>query len=188
MNSDQVKAVIASYWRYIRQCPVIALEVNYLSPYSGARAQMADVLAVDKNRFLIETEVKVTIADLKRDAKKAKHREFRDGRLGCIARYFYFAVPKGIANEASLICDELYPYAGVLGTDGLDKYGVEIYRNAKPLAGERLRYPQVLRLIFSQSSTVCRLAKKVEELLRVQKNLEAQLKEYHDMERLKHGK
>lgn len=26
MNSDQIKAVVASYWRYVRQCPVIALE------------------------------------------------------------------------------------------------------------------------------------------------------------------
>lgn len=34
ITSDQVKAIIASYWRYLRQCPVIALEVNAnLSPY-----------------------------------------------------------------------------------------------------------------------------------------------------------
>jgi len=182
MTSDQIKAVVASYWRYIRQCPVIALEVNSnLSSYSGE--EMADVLAVDKNRMLIETEVKVTLADLRRDAKKAKHRDFREGR--CAAHCFYFAVPKGIANEARLICDELYPYAGVLATNGLDEYGVQIYRNPKPLAGKRLTYPQALRLIFNQSSTVCRLAKKVEELLRVQKNLEGHLKEYRDIERLK---
>jgi len=182
MNSDQIKAVIASYWRYIRQCPVIALEVSSnLSSYSGE--EMADVLALDKNRCLIETEVKVSLADLKRDAKKAKHGYFREGR--CVARYFYFAVPKGIANEARLICDDDFPYAGVLSTNGLDEYGVEIYRRPKPLAGKRLTYSQALRLIFNQSSTVCRLAKKVEELLRVQKNLQAQLKEYRDMERLK---
>lgn len=180
MIADQIKAVIASYWRYVRQCPVIALEVNSnLSSYSG---EMADVLAVDKNRFLIETEVKVSLADLRRDAKKKKHRDFRDNR--CATRHFYFAVPRDIANDAKLICDDLYPYAGVLGTNGLDEYGVEIYRNARPLAGKRLRYGQVLRIIFSQSSTVCRLATRVKELLRVQKNLEAQLKEYRDRERL----
>ena len=186
LNSDTIKAIVAAYWRYIRQCPVIALEVNSnLSSYSGE--EMADVLAVDKSRFLIETEVKVTLADLKRDAKKAKHRDFRENRLRCVARLFYFAVPRDIANDAKLICDDLFPYAGILGTNGLDEYGVEIYRNPKPLAGKRLAYPQALRLIFSQSSTVCRLAKKVEELLRVQKNLETQLKEYRDMERLLKG-
>jgi len=183
MNSEeQLKAVIASYWRYVRQCPVIALEVSHnLSAYAEERA---DVLAVDKNRFLIETEVKVTLADLKRDAMKSKHRAFRESLPRVVARHFYFAVPKDIANKARPICTDLYPYAGVLGTNGTDEYGVVIYRQAKFLSGKRLTYPQVLRIIFNQSGTVCRLAKKVEELTRVQRNLEAQLKEYRDMERL----
>jgi len=71
-----------------------------------------------------------------------------------------------------------------LASNGLDEYGVEVYHNAKPLAGKKLAYPQVLRIIFNQSSTVCRLSKKVEELLGVQENLNAQLKEYRDMKRL----
>lgn len=183
ITADSIKAVIASYWRYVRQCPVIALEVNSnLSSYSDG--ERADVLAVDKNRFLIETEVKVTLADLRRDAAKIKHRGFREGLPSLVARHFYFAVPKDIANDTKLICDSLYPYAGVLGVNSLDEYEVEIYHNPKPLAGKRLTYSQALRFTFSQSGTVCRLAKKVEELLRVQKNLEAQLKEYRDMERL----
>lgn len=183
MTADQVKAVIAAYWRYVLQCPVIALEVNSnLSPYSDG--ERADVLAVNKNRFLVETEVKVTLADLKRDAQKEKHRAFREDRLKYAARHLYFAVPKDIANDARVICDNYYPYVGLLATNGLNEYGVEIYRNPNPLAGERLTYSQILRIVFNQSSTVCRLAKKVEELLRVQKNLETQLKEYRDMEKL----
>jgi hypothetical protein len=177
VNSDQIKAIIASYWRYIRQCSVIALEVNSnLSSYSGE--EMADVLAVDKNRYLIETEVKISLADLRRDIEKEKHRDFSEGRPTCVARYFYFAVPQNLANVARLICDELYPYAGVLGVNGLDEYGVAIYRKPEPLAGKKLTFARVLRIVFNQSSTVCRLAKKVEELLRIQKNLETQLKEY----------
>lgn len=187
MTSEQIKAVIASYWRYVRQCPVIALEVSHnLSVFAGA--ERADVLAVNKNRFLIETEVKVTLADLRRDAEKIKHRDFRDAQPRIVARHFYFAVPREIANEARLICDDLFPYAGLLGTNGEDEWGVEIYRYPKPLAGKRLTYSQALRLIFSQSSTVCRLAKKTEELLRIQKNLEAQVKEYRDMKRLMEGR
>ncbi|GAJ19736.1 unnamed protein product, partial [marine sediment metagenome] len=96
MNSEQVKAIIASYWRYVRQCPVIALEVSHnLSAY--ADEERADVLAVDKDRFLIETEVKLTLADLRRDAKKLKHRDFREKQLRCVARYFYFAVPRAMS-------------------------------------------------------------------------------------------
>jgi len=186
VSSDQIKAVIASYWRYVRQCPVIALETNSnLSSYAGE--EKADVMAVDSERYLIETEVKLNLADMKRDIKKAKHRDFRENRMRTVARYFYFAVPKSIANEAVLLCDNFFPYAGVLGSDGGSEWLVRSYRQPQPLAGKRLTYSQALRLIFSQSSTVCRLAKKVEELLRVQKNLQAQLKEYRDMKRLENG-
>ena len=182
ITSDQIKAIVASYWRYVRQCPVIALEVNSnLGSYSGE--EMADVLTVDKNRYLIETEVKITLADLKRDVKKSKHRNFQ-ANCHCVARHFYFAVPREIANDAKFICDDFYPYAGVLATDGLSEWNVEIYRKPRPLAGKRLTYSQALRLIFNQSGTVCRLAKKVDDLLRVQKNLHAQLKEYRDREKL----
>jgi hypothetical protein len=187
MTSEQIKAVIASYWRYVKQCPVIALEANSdLSSYSGA--EMADVLAVNKNRFLIETEVKISLADLKRDAGKSKHRHFREGWFKYPTHHFYFATPKDIANAAKLICDDLFPYAGVLGTDGLNELGVIVYRNPKQLARKKLTYPQILRLIFSQSGTVCRLSRKVDDLLRVQKNLSDQLKEYRDREKLEGGK
>ena len=181
-NSHQIKAAIASYWRYVRQCPIVALEVNFnLSSFSGE--EMADVLAVDDNHFLIETEIKVTLADLRRDARKKKHQKFLENRRD-VTRYFYFAVPRDIANEAKLICDNLFPYAGVLSVNGTDEYEVQVYRQAKQLAGTKLDEEQKLRINYNQSSTVCRLAKKVDELTRVQRNLEAQLKVYRDMERL----
>ena len=181
-NSNQIKAVIASYWRYVRQCPIVALEVNFnLSSFSGE--EMADVLAVDDNHFLIETEIKVALADLRRDARKKKHRKFLENRRG-VTRYFYFAVPRDIANEVKLICDNLFPYAGVLSVNGTDEYEVQVYRRAKQLAGTELGEEQKLRINYNQSSTVCRLAKKVDELTRIQRNLEAQLKVYRDMERL----
>ena len=185
MTAEEIKAVVASYWRYVKQCPVVALEVDYnLETYSGG--ERADVLAVNKNRFLIETEVKVTLADLKRDAKKKKHRGFSSRfPVRGITKYFYFAVPQDIANDAKLICADTYPYAGVLALNSLNELLIMVYREAKPLTSKRLTYPQVLRIIFSQSSTVCRLATKVGELTRIQKSLNTQLKEYQDIEKLK---
>lgn len=183
MKSEQLKAIIASYWRYIMQCPVVALEVSSsLSSYSDD--ERADILAVNKKRLLIETEIKVSLGDLRRDHKKMKHRAFRNGGSRYIARYFYFAVPRDIANDVKLICDDLYPYAGILGFDGSNEYGVVSYRNPKPLAGKRLSLPQALRLTFGQSATVCRLANKVWELTRDLERKERQLKEYRDWERL----
>ena len=180
ITADQIKANIASYWRYVKQCPVVALEVNsQLGEWTG---EAADVLAVNKNRYLIETEVKVSMSDLKRDVRKRKHIAFRAGHS--VTRYFYFAVPIDIANNAKDICADLYPYAGILGTNGLDEYGVKVYRQAKPLSGKKLNYSRVLRIIYGQSSTVCRFARQIEELLRVQKDLHDQLKYYKDMEKL----
>ena len=183
MNSDQIKAIIASYWRYVMQCPVVALEVSS-SLRSYSNDERADILAVNKNRLLIETEVKVSLGDLRKDRKKSKHLAFRNGGTRYPARYFYFAVPREIANDAKIICDDFFPYAGILGSDGSNEFGVQLYRTAKPLAGKKLTFPQALRMAFGQSATVCRLAKKVEELIRVQRNLEATLKEYRDRERL----
>ncbi len=183
MNSEHLKAITASYWRYVMQCPVVALEVSSsLSSYSDD--ERADILAINKNRFLIETEVKVSLGDLRRDYKKSKHRAYTSGGSRYPARYFYFAVPKEIANDAKIICDDLYPYAGILGSDGSNEYGVQLYRKAKPLAGKRLTFPQALRMAFGESATVCRLANKVSELTRVLERKEQELKEYRDMKRL----
>lgn len=193
MNSEQLKAIIASYWRYVMQCPVVALEVSSsLSSYSDD--EKADVMAVDKRRLLIETEVKVSLRDLRRDHKKIKHRAFSsDGRYPHSdfdegarypVAYFYFAVPREIANDAKLICDDLYPYAGILGSDGSNEFGVQLYRKAKPLAGKKLTFPQALRMAFGQSATVCRLANKVSELTRVLERRDKELKEYRDLKKL----
>ncbi|GAJ06471.1 unnamed protein product [marine sediment metagenome] len=186
MNSEQLKAIITSYWRYVMQCPVVALEVSSsLSSYSDD--ERADILVVNKNRLLIETEVKVSLGDLRKDRKKSKHLAFRNGGTRYPARYFYFAVPREIANAAKIICDDFFPYAGILGSDGSNELGVLLYRTAKPLAGKKLTFPQALRMAFGQSATVCRLANKVEELTRVLKRKEQELKEYRDLKRLEGG-
>lgn len=137
-----------------------------------------------KGRILIETEIKVSLADLRKDRKKSKHRAFRDNSPRCVTHYFYFAVPRDIANDVKLICDALFPYAGILGSDGGNELGVMVYRNPKPLSGKRLSFPQALRITFGQSATVCRLANKVSELTRLLEKREQRLKEYQDMERL----
>ncbi len=186
MTSTQLKAIFASYWRYIRQCPVVALEAS--STLSGWGGELADILAVNKKHMVIETEIKVSLSDLKHDRKKLKHRRLLNDDGTWPTNYFYFAVPQDIANAARLICDDLYPYAGLLATAS-DEFNVQSYKDAKRLKGQKLSTPQILRIVYEQSGTVCRLANKVEELTRVRDNLEKQLKEYRDWERLmKEGK
>jgi hypothetical protein len=137
MNSHTVKALALQYWRYDKGCPVVALE------YCG------DVCCITPNRFLIETEVKISISDLRRDIKKPSHCYIRR-RLGLAVdekvwghaatlyrghreektklakisweRQFYFAVPYQITEKAVAVIDELYPYAGLLEAFTYDDY------------------------------------------------------------------
>jgi|GEM_PF-1807964 len=188
IRAEEIKAAVASYWRYARQCPVVALEVD--SQLHAWADEPADVLVLNKNRQLIEVEVKLTVSDLKRDAKKKKHRLFREtykskGQIWLTPTYhFHFAVPRDIANKVKPICDELFPYAGILACNGLYSPSVDIYRNPKPLCGRRLNATEALRMVRGQSATVCRLATRIEELLFEQAKLQGQLKGYKDKERL----
>jgi hypothetical protein len=183
IDSATIKATIAAYWRFQRQCNLVAFEApDTLVVYDAP----ADVLAVNGRRFLIETEVKVSISDLRADRSKPKHEYFRK-ILGSDykqikknyfggtqynepgerpVRYFYFAIPKEIANETRLICDQLYPYAGVLGTDGYNNgqsTDVTVYKQADLLPGEKLGWSHIRVMIRSQSATVCRLSQKLAE-------------------------
>lgn len=162
MNSETLKACVAAYWRYERQCPLVAFEGS--SRLEWGWGEQADVLAVGQDRYLIETEIKVSLSDFRKDKHKPRHRHFRGNDGVLPTAYFYFAVPKDIANQVSLDCDQIYPYAGVLGCpDGTDELAVEIYRNPKRLNGKRLSMKQVIYMVRSQTATVCRLAKKVDE-------------------------
>jgi len=168
MNADQMKAAILKYWRYDRQYPLVALEVNSALDSWNDGGQ-ADILVVTEERRLIETEVKLSIADLRRDRQKNKHELFHRAFFHRhLVRYptwhFYFAVPFTLANQVCLICDQLYPYAGVLGVKSLDD--VTVYRNPKELGykNKKLAWRELRNMVRAQSATLCRLSQHVAEL------------------------
>ena len=181
IRAEAIKAAVATYWRYQRQCPVVAMEVD--SQLGRWQGEPADILVVNNDRQLMEIEVKVNLTDLKHDAKKKKHQSFLYRTTS--TTYFYFAVPREIANKAKPICDDLFPYAGIIGTNGGND--VEIYRPAKALCFKKLRYGDCVTIIRGQSGTVCRLASKVEEVLATERRLRGELQHYKDMERLRGG-
>lgn len=168
ISPDSIRWAVASYFRYTLQCPLIAFEAgSQLNSYSNSQA---DILAVDRRRLLTEIEVKCSIADLRRDRNKAKHWHFKQADKRYPTHNFYFAVPNDIANKACLICDELYTYAGIIGSDGLGNYGVGIYRRAKALSYEQLSFKKLLIMVREQSGTLCRLSGKVVDLERMLKS------------------
>ena len=160
ISSDKVKAIIASYWRYTRQCPLVALEANCRLQAFNDGGQ-ADILVINKNGLLIEIEVKLNKADFRRDRNKLKHRYLRENSGRWPTTYFYFAVPKEIANKVAFLCENLYPYAGVLGTDGNSEHDVVVYREPKIRLAKKLSIFDMTRMAREQSATVCRLAKRV---------------------------
>ena len=169
MNSETIKACVAGYWRYKRQHNLVAFEICPSLAWAGST--QADILSVTKERYLVETEVKVSLSDLRRDGNKRNHQHYKRGDGTLPVAYFYFAVPKDIANKACLVCDELYPYAGILGSDGSDEDGVESYREARRLNGSRLTIKLIVQMVKAQSATICRLSLKVEEQKRIIGNL-----------------
>lgn len=186
LSSHGIKAGVANYWRYTKQYPFVAFEGN--SALEWGLGEQADILVVTDDGFLIVVEVKVSLADFRQDSKKRCHRHFIDDSGRYPVAYFYFAVPKELANKVSYLCDELYPYAGVIGCKSTSQFDVEVHRKPKGLKAEKLTAKQLEYMTRTQTATLCRLATKVEELKDIQGNLESRLKEYQDMAKLTAGK
>jgi hypothetical protein len=186
MDSFELKCLVAHFLRYDLTCPVIGLEVSssLASTYNDGGA--ADVLAVNKNRYIIEVEVKISLADMRADRKKAKHEYYRKlcgmtyntkhKRFGQIVEiepeeypthWFYFAVPHELFNDAKILCENIYPYAGLLTdvttswSDGTKTTDAKVRREARTLNHRKITLAEAIRLARGQSATVVRLMKEI---------------------------
>lgn len=138
MTSKQMRAALACHLRYKMQCSLFAFE-------RGLGAGNPDLIGVLPNRYLAEIEIKVTLADFKRDAAKAKWNSAYYKR----PRLFYYAVPPELVKKVTPL---LPKGAGLLTfhTNGRDPItrlpGVEIMkkptadREAKPITMKDFHY------------------------------------------------
>jgi len=177
MNANEVKAMVAGYFRYKKQCPIIAFEAsNRLKTFEGVPA---DLLVVTESRMLYEIEVKVSISDLKHDFKKRKHQSFVNRPSYLPVYKFYFAVPDDMAIKAKELCEDMYPYAGLLvvskfpfNSAAID-FGVREIKPPVLLNRNPLTIKQMIYLIRAQSGTICRLARDKANIARGCKKLQA---------------
>lgn len=155
MDVNEIKAIVASYWRYQRQCPMVAFEANN-SLWSCNDGGQADVLVVTPRLELLEVEVKMNLADLRRDRRKVKHRWLVDHSPLCPLHYFYFAVPLEMKEAAAAICRDRYSYAGLItvGAGG----DVEVVIAPRKFDRPPLNLKQLRRMALEMSATICRLA------------------------------
>ena len=194
-DTGEIRRKIARYLRYERNCPVLALECpcRLASTYNNGGA--ADLLAVDNNRQVIEVEIKVSISDLRADRKKEKHEYFRKllgmpykqrkkfawningagqvlvDPLEYPTHLFYYAFPEELINKAAPICDDLFPYAGILYPsvsvygNGASRYiqeFVAVKKKAKPLHAGKISLKQITILTKHQSGTLVRLLDEID--------------------------
>ena len=157
MTAKYIRAKVAAYLRYERQYPIIAFERGF--DYHSR----PDILAVTTARFLVEVEVKTSLADFRNDAKKYKwrlyesssryHREQRP-------RQFYFAVPGKLKEK---VLKELPEGAGLLEVTDTPGLACKVWavrkapvnRNAK-----RLSLRDLIKMVRSQTGTMVTLALK----------------------------
>lgn len=165
IGSDEMKAEIAAYWRYVRQYPIIAVE------YDGM-----DVAAARRDpRAFVETEVKTSIDDLRADGVKDKHFyysgdpkdldrcPFQDMRAHYLRKFkpnfFFFAVPNYLLDKALPVVQNLYPYAGLISVRAAPHargVGCKVSMRAKNLRTSEVTDAKLWDLVEGQSAALTR--------------------------------
>jgi len=177
MNSDIIKASVASYFRYKIHCPLVCFE-RALHDYS--RSGNPDVLCVTKDRRLIETEVKVSLSDLKNDIKKRKWQfvelDKKHDWTNVYSPYkFYYAVPEGLLDKAKEVIldwrheDKVCGNAGTLRiSDNINAYKThEVMVDLACVINKkapRLSIKAVIKMVQNQTGTLCSLANKLAKI------------------------
>lgn len=104
IRAHSIKLALMRYYRLKRRCQMCCTEFNY---------GFSDFIAL-KHGKVIEVEVKVSKADLKREKHKDKHKtDYSDN----VAHQFYFAVPSELVEDAILEAANIDTRFGVIEID-----------------------------------------------------------------------
>lgn len=116
MTSTEIKRTLLNYYRF-NQGLYVATEVSTIRG-------IADIVAMSKNfSKVIEVEVKVSISDLKNEAKskELKHKVLnkmfesnKSERYSISPNYFYFAIPEELLDKAVPIIEDLGDFYGII--------------------------------------------------------------------------
>jgi len=171
----QMKAEIASYLRFTRAMPLVAFELD-----------KQDIVAIGNSRHEIWVEIKVSIADLVSDRRKAFHQAMCEKRslplfTGRAAQRpgtwffrnfpnrFYFGVPDEIHEKALTKIQTFFPWAGLLvsmpiNTHGFAGHRTRVAKDADLLQGEKVSIQRISALVKAQSASLANLAAKCARL------------------------
>jgi hypothetical protein len=173
-QAEELKYLVMCYWRFARGHYMVATE------YQGGNS---DVISLDKTGWTVcETEIKISIPDLKKEAKKQKHTKDVFGKKTLKSRFvheFYFAMPARMTelDQVRLIIDGKFPYAGILAIDDCENYlqyaggvytlpPVKCVKRPTPLAPIEITKEEIMRMAKGMSNSYCNLAFKYMRLSR----------------------
>ena len=184
MNSDYIKACVISYLRYTRQYPLVCFERGIMM----WGPNKPDILAVNKQRKLIEIEVKISIADFKNDIKKRvwthrenekefkrnsnEHQEYFDKLYG-MPYQFYYAIPETLKDKAVDLIKKWKQENKTYGNTGLMvvrfypngiRWNDNVYvRINAPInkKSPKLNIKDIITMTKNQSGTICSLITKI---------------------------
>jgi hypothetical protein len=123
--------------------------------------QSHDVWSMSKARRQYEWEIKQSIADLRREASKYKHKNgglighaLVDWQRENLPNYFNFVVPKDISEKAGTWIAEHMPFAGLIAFDGVF---ITVLRKAQLLHASRAPVRRCARVARWMAVTVADL-------------------------------
>lgn len=171
-SSLRIKAEVANYWRYQQQHHLIAEE-----------AFGADIVSARFKLYrgehlkcrMVETEVKVTLDDLRADRDKGyggnkhptmgmamRNEPYQTHYRHFMPNQFYFAVPESIVERSKLNVKNLYPHAGLMVVKdnqcrSLPGTCVEVVIRAPLLKKDDQTLHTLLNFVKHQSGTTARL-------------------------------
>jgi len=178
MNSARIKACVACYFRYKRQCNLVSFERPINTYFSKP-----DIFVINKQRRLIEIEVKISMADFKNDIKK-RIWGYRDKmpNLYPMPHQFYYAVPKSLEEKSRALLQSWKEESNIYGKVGL--LVVKEHNNRSLLgyndvyvsitaptnkSSKKIPVKDLITMVKNQSATLCSEALKNAKLDMVKK-------------------
>lgn len=156
MNSSTIKAAVACWLRYDRQCPIVTLDRGVYQ-----REGIPDVLAVATDRRIVEVEVKVSLSDFRVDASKRKWAW--EEATGKGPKLFYYAVPNELVAKVRPLLQDGHGLLTVGDHFYLGNRTVTVVVNAKRNGkAPRMTMRQMVDLVKNQSGTLCALLKRLD--------------------------
>jgi hypothetical protein len=141
--------LMAMVWlRTEKRCAIVTRERSF-----RYMAGQPDVIGITKARFVIEIEIKRSVADFRADAKK-HHRQNRGFYLDSQPNQFYYLMPKLIADKVE---SEVPIWAGLMFVDE-QGYGCQV-RNVAPVnkLSRKVSLKECVRAVEHQTNFILSL-------------------------------